>query len=97
MSQNNSRPWFGKILYYMLHLIFGSSSAYSFRPGDSVLVIEVGKDFVKYFKLTKPEKIKSIKSLSKLKNQEENGGTFLNVRSLLPPKEQSSSNIHQII
>ena len=101
MSQ--SQQWLRKILYYMLHLIFGGNQAYTFKPGDSVLVIEIGKDFVKYFKLTKPEEhvtkgkpITNGKQLENYQKQSNYGGTFLNVKSLMPPSSSSDHSI-QII
>ncbi|KAG2382344.1 hypothetical protein C9374_005546 [Naegleria lovaniensis] len=76
-----------RILYYLLSLFFGGNKSYQFRPGDSVLVIEVGKDYVKYFKLTKPTTQKHSDKYLEHK-QHVSSGTYLNMRSLLPLKHE---------
>ncbi|KAF0981049.1 hypothetical protein FDP41_012837 [Naegleria fowleri] len=89
-----------KILYYLLSLFFGGNKSYQFRPGDSVLVIEVGKDYVKYFKLTKPttQQQSSLSTPShKYLEQDSRSGTYLNMKSLLPPQHEKSSTSLRMI
>ncbi|KAL9646656.1 hypothetical protein ABK040_010768 [Willaertia magna] len=53
----SSSLWMKKLIVWLLSFFFGggrSNSSSSFLPGDSVLVIEMNKNYVKYFKLTKP-------------------------------------------
>jgi len=71
---------FRRVLFWMLSFLFGSNQSYRIRPGDSVLVIEVGKDFIKYFKLTKPKDGKLNE-----RSLKEESGIYLNMKSLLPP------------
>lgn len=41
-------------MQWIMRLFFASSKEYRILPGDTILVIEVAKEYVKYFKMIKP-------------------------------------------
>jgi len=57
------------VLRFLLLLIFGSPKEYRIPKGGNVLVIEVAKHYVRYFKLQKPTRIGSSRALRSAQQQ----------------------------
>ncbi len=43
------------LVRYLLSILFRSPSEYRIPPGTNVLVIEISKHYIRYFKLKKPD------------------------------------------